>query len=47
MDVPEKKPDENSGILIEGHIRIFDPESGEEFLNQRDLDYGRKDTALD
>lgn len=23
------KPDENSGIYIRGHIKIFDPETGE------------------
>jgi len=31
----EEKVNENGGIMAEGHIRIFDPESGEEFVNQR------------
>lgn len=26
---------ENGGIIIEGHIRIFDPESDEEYVNKR------------
>lgn len=33
---PEKAPDEKSGISAEGHLRIFDPETDEEFLNGRD-----------
>lgn len=28
-------PDENGGIHVEGHIHIFDPESGETFVNKR------------
>jgi hypothetical protein len=28
-------PDENSGLHVEGHIKIFDPESGEIFVNKR------------
>ena len=31
----EEKVNENGGIMAEGHIRIFDPESGEDFVNQR------------
>lgn len=31
----EEKVNENGGIMAEGHIRIFDPETGEEFVNQR------------
>lgn len=31
----QKKPDENSGISAEGHLRIFDPETDEEFINKR------------
>ena len=31
-----KEPDEKSGISAEGHLRIFDPETDEEFLNGRD-----------
>lgn len=30
-----KKPDENSGFNVEGHIKIFDPESGEVFIDKR------------
>jgi hypothetical protein len=34
--VPEnKKPDEIGGIHFEGHIKIFDPETGEVFRDQR------------
>lgn len=29
------QPNELSGILIEGHIKIFDPDSGEVFVNKR------------
>ena len=28
-----KKPDEKSGVQVQGHIKIFDPESGEVFVN--------------
>ena len=31
---PERKPDETGGIYVRGHIKIFDPESGEEFVNK-------------
>jgi len=31
----EKKPDEVNGMHIQGHIKIFDPESGEIFVNKR------------
>jgi len=31
----QKKPDENQGILIEGHIKIFDPETEEVFVDKR------------
>jgi hypothetical protein len=30
-----KKPDEKGGILIQSHIKIFDPESQEVFVNGR------------
>jgi len=30
-----KKPDEIGGIHFEGHIKIFDPESGEVFIDKR------------
>jgi hypothetical protein len=32
---PERKPDETGGIHVQGHIKIFDPESGEIFINKR------------
>lgn len=31
----KNKPNEQSGVHLEGHIRIFDPESGEEYVNKR------------
>lgn len=31
----EKQPDEKGGILVESHIKIFDPETKEEFVNGR------------
>jgi hypothetical protein len=30
-----KKPDETSGFYVEGHIKIFDPETNEVFINKR------------
>lgn len=30
-----KKPDELGGIYLEGHIKIFDPETKEVFVNGR------------
>lgn len=32
---PNTKPDETSGVYLQGHIKIFDPESGEIFVNKR------------
>ena len=32
---PERKPDETGGIHVQGHIKIFDPVTGEEFVNKR------------
>ena len=29
-----KRPHENSGVYVEGHIKIFDPESGEIFVDK-------------
>lgn len=34
-DETSKKPDENSGFHIEGHIKIFDPENNEVFIDKR------------
>lgn len=31
----EKKPDEAGGFHLEGHIKIFDPENGEIFIDKR------------
>jgi hypothetical protein len=31
----EKQPDENGGVHVQGHIKIFDPESGEIFVDKR------------
>lgn len=31
----DKKPDENSGIYVQSHIKIFDPESNEIFVEGR------------
>lgn len=30
-------PDDQGNLSVEGHIRIFNPETGEEFVNGRDL----------
>jgi hypothetical protein len=35
LDNIEKKPDENGGIHVQGHIKIFDPESGEVYIDKR------------
>lgn len=32
---PEKKPDEKGGIYIESHIKIFDPNTQEVYLDGR------------
>jgi hypothetical protein len=29
------KPDEQSGIKIEGHVKIFDPNTDQVFVNKR------------
>jgi hypothetical protein len=29
------KPDEKFGIHFQGHVKIFDPETKEEFVNKR------------
>lgn len=31
----EKRPDETSGVHLQGHIKIFDPKSGEVFVDKR------------
>jgi hypothetical protein len=30
-----KKPDENSGLHVDDHIKIFDPDTEEVFVNKR------------
>lgn len=38
---------EQGGVLLEGHIRIFDPDSGEEFVNKRNaIHYENMSEAL-
>lgn len=32
---PMKTPDENAGVLLQAKIKIYDPESGKVFVNQR------------
>ena len=32
---PETALKDTSGVMMEGHIRIFDPETGEDFVNKR------------
>jgi hypothetical protein len=34
-DQADRKPDEQSGLHVQGHIKIFDPESGEVFVDKR------------
>ena len=31
----ERNPDEKSGVYVQGHIKIFDPDSGEVFIDKR------------
>ena len=33
--ITQKKPDEHSGIHVQGHIKIFDPETKEVFVDKR------------
>jgi hypothetical protein len=42
-----KKPDENGGVQVQGHIKIFDPENGEVFVNKRNaIHYENMSEAL-
>jgi hypothetical protein len=34
VDNTTKRPDESSGIYVRGHIKIFDPESGEVYIDK-------------
>jgi hypothetical protein len=56
---PERKPDETGGVYVQGHIKIFDPVTGEEFVNKRnamsnksqsfiyEMHFGNGGTAVD
>jgi hypothetical protein len=35
QEKPTKIPDEKPGILVQSKIKIYDPESGKVFINQR------------
>jgi len=35
LNQPTKRPDESAGFHVEGHIKIFDPESKEVFIDKR------------
>ena len=42
-----KQPDEKGGVQVQGHIKIFDPESGEVFVNKRNaIHYENMSEAL-
>ena len=44
---PESELKDTSGVMMEGHIRIFDPESGEEYVNKRNaIHYENMSEAL-
>lgn len=32
---PKKQPDEKGGILLQGHIKIYDPQTKQVFVNGR------------
>lgn len=43
----DKKPNENSGILVQGHIKIFDPNTNEVFIDKRNaIHYENMSIAL-
>jgi len=35
IDIDEIEPDEEAGLLVEEHLRIFDPKTNEDLLNER------------
>jgi hypothetical protein len=44
---PQTPLKENSGVMMEGHIRIFDPETGEDIVNKRNaIHYENMSEAL-
>ena len=47
-EIKEKtQPDEKGGVQVQGHIKIFDPESGEVFVNKRNaIHYENMSEAL-
>lgn len=46
-EMKKSKPDENGNIKVEGHIKIFDPQSGEVFVDKRNaIHYENMSEAL-
>ena len=44
---PESAIKDVSGVMMEGHIRIFDPETGEDYVNKRNaIHYENMSEAL-
>ena len=44
---PETALKDTSGVMMEGHIRIFDPETGEDYVNKRNaIHYENMSEAL-
>ena len=44
---PESSLKDTSGVMMEGHIRIFDPETGEDYVNKRNaIHYENMSEAL-
>ena len=44
---PESSIKDTSGVMMEGHIRIFDPETGEDYVNKRNaIHYENMSEAL-
>ena len=43
----EKKPQDHSGVMMQGHIKIWDPESGEVIVDKRNaIHYENMSIAL-
>ena len=46
-NLKDKKPQDNSGVMMQGHIKIWDPESGEVIVDKRNaIHYENMSTAL-